>query len=436
VVGESFHALRIGEADGQLSGTSAMFDSLMEVPDRLGCASASGMTGGNLPCYERAAHRLRGPTECEAAMKINAVDVTLFAWDDIPPTRYALGAQNTSGKSNLGLVRISTDAGLEGHAFLGSAMNPAETDAGALIRFLAPILIGRDPRAREDLHAEMRMRQRVAGLRTIGACDTALWDIAAKAAGMPLYKLFGSDRSAIPAYASSQILGSREEYAGEAAQFKSHGWQAYKVHPPQNPADDIRVCESVRRAVGDDYPLMLDATWSYSYDEALKVGRAIERLGFLWFEDPLNEEDIYSYVKLKQKLDIPIMATEYPSGDIGTYAVWLTERATDYLRGDIPLKGGITTMLKTAHLAEAFHMNFEVHHGGNSLNNMAQLHFACALPNTTYFEVLLPHGAHKYGVLNDIQIGRDGLAHCPQVPGIGASIDFDLIKRKQIAQLG
>ena len=112
----------------------------------------------------------------------------------------------------------------------------------------------------------------------------------------------------------------------------------------------------------------------------MSVGRAIERLGFLWYEDPLNEEDIYAYVKLRQKLDIPIMATEYPSGDIGTYAVWLTERATDYLRGDIPVKGGITTMLKTAHLAQAFHMNYEVHHGGNSLNNVAQLHLPAPFP--------------------------------------------------------
>ena len=368
-------------------------------------------------------------------MRIDAVEVTLFEWDNIPPTRYSQGAQITSGKSSLGLVRISTDAGLEGHSFLGSAYYPADMDAGALIRFLKPVLMGRDPRAREDLHADMRARQRVAGLRTIGACDTALWDIAAKAAGVPLYRLLGSERSAIPAYASSQILGSREEYAGQAAQFKSHGWMAYKIHPPQNPPDDIWACESVRRAVGEDYPLMLDATWSYSYDEALRVGRAIERLGFLWYEDPLNEEDIYAYVKLKQKLDIPIMATEYPSGDLGSYAIWLMERATDYLRGDIPLKGGLTTMLKTAHLAEAFQMNYEVHHGGNSLNNMAQLHFACAIANTTYFEVLLPHEAHKYGVLNDIQIGRDGLAHCPQLPGIGAQIDFDLIKKKQLALL-
>ena len=92
-------------------------------------------------------------------------------------------------------------------------------------------------------------------------------------------------------------------------------------------------------------------------------------------------------------------------------------------------------MFKTAHLAEAFGMTYEVHHGGNSANNMAQVHFACSIPNTTYFEVLLPHGAHKYGLLNDIQIGKDGLAHCPQVPGIGAEVDFDLIKRKLLTQL-
>src|SRR5262245_352139 len=162
-------------------------------------------------------------------MKIDAVELTLFAWDDIPPTKYSQGAQNVSGRSNLGLLRISTDAGIEGHAFLGSATNPAESDAGALIRFLKPILLGKDPRAREDLHAAMRARQRVTGLLVIGACHTALWDLCAKAAGMPLYRLLGSDRSAIGAYASSQILDNREAYAHEAAQFKAAGWKAYKI---------------------------------------------------------------------------------------------------------------------------------------------------------------------------------------------------------------
>jgi hypothetical protein len=92
-------------------------------------------------------------------MKIDAVELTLFAWDDIPPTRYTSGSQNQSGKSNLALLRIKTDAGIEGNAFLGSATNPAETDAGALIRFLKPILMGKDPLAREELHAAMSLRR-------------------------------------------------------------------------------------------------------------------------------------------------------------------------------------------------------------------------------------------------------------------------------------
>jgi len=368
-------------------------------------------------------------------MQIDAVSVTLFDWDDIPATRYHPGSQNQAGHSNLGLVTIRTDAGIDGHAFLGSATNPAETDAGALIRFLKPVLLGQDPLAREPLHRAMRARQRHIGLRVVGACDTALWDIAAKAAGLPLYKFLGGGRSAIGAYASSQMLDSPEAYAEEAVAFRDDGWKAYKIHPPQDPEIDIRTCQLARQAVGDDYPLMLDSTWGYSYPQALRVGRAIEALDFRWYEDPLNEEDIYAYSKLRAKLDIPILATEYPQGDLGTYAIWLTEKATDALRGDIPVKGGLTTMLKTAHLAEAFQMTYEVHHGGNSLNNMAQLHFACAIPNTTWFEVLLPHGAHKYSVVNEIEIDRDGLAHCPDVPGIGAEIDMALIERKKIAVL-
>jgi L-alanine-DL-glutamate epimerase-like enolase superfamily enzyme len=367
-------------------------------------------------------------------MKIDAVDLTLFAWDDIPPTKYTAGTQNMSGRSTLGLLRLRTDAGIDGHAFLGSATNPAETDAGALIRFLKPVLLGKNPLGREELHAAMRGRQRHTGQRAIGACDTALWDIAAQAAGMPLHALLGSERAAIGAYASSQVLDSAAAYAEEAARYRADGWKAYKIHPPHGPDEDIKVCEAARKAVGDAYTLMLDSTWSYRYPEALKVGRAIERLGFLWFEDPLNEEDIYSYVKLRQKLDIPILATEYPAGDIGTYAVWLTERATDYLRGDIPQKGGLTTMLKTAHLAEAFHMNYEVHHGGNSLNNVANLHVIASIRNTEFFEVLLPDGAQKYGLEQDIVV-RDGMVHVPNGPGLGAAIDFKLIERKKIAVL-
>ena len=92
-------------------------------------------------------------------------------------------------------------------------------------------------------------------------------------------------------------------------------------------------------------------------------------------------------------------------------------------------------MLKAAHLAEAFRMNYEIHHGGNSLNNVAQLHVAMALKNTEFFEVLLPGGAQKYGLIDDIEPDAQGYVHAPTEPGLGAKIDFDLIERKRIAVL-
>ena len=105
-------------------------------------------------------------------MKIDDVSLTIFTWDNIPATSYHSGSRASAAR-NLGLLRIRTDAGLEGHAFLGSASNPASMDGPQLIRFLKPLLMGQDPLDRERIHASMRMLSRSASYRTIGAVDTA-----------------------------------------------------------------------------------------------------------------------------------------------------------------------------------------------------------------------------------------------------------------------
>ncbi len=214
---------------------------------------------------------------------------------------------------------------------------------------------------------------------------------------------------------------------------KSEGWTAYKIHPPTKPELDIECCRQIREAVGKDHTLMLDSTWSYDYPVAVRVGMAIQELDYYWYEDPLADDDMYNYTKLKQQLHIPIMATEHSPGGFTAYAPWLTARATDYLRGDVAIKGGISALMKTAHLAEAFHMNYEVHHGGNSLNNVANLHVIMAIKNCEFFEVLLPSGAQKYGLVEDIEVDSEGNVHPFNAPGLGAEIDFDLIERNKIA---
>jgi L-alanine-DL-glutamate epimerase-like enolase superfamily enzyme len=288
---------------------------------------------------------------------------------------------------------------------------------------------------RERLGKAMWKRVRTTTVRAIGAVDIALWDIAGKAACLPVHSLLGSYRDRVPAYISSAVLPSAQAYADEAQHYRSLNLAAYKIHPPQSWQGDIKVCEAVRKAVGDEYLLMLDAAWSYDYGAALRVGLAVQDLGYYWYEDPLADADIYNYVELKKHLHIPIMATEYPAGGLDSFTPWIKERATDFLRGDVAVKGGITTLMKAAHLAEAFHLNFELHHGGNSLNNFANLHVIMALQNTEFFEVLLPAESQKYGLVQDIEIDAGGFVHAPTGPGIGAHIDFELIERKKVAVL-
>jgi L-alanine-DL-glutamate epimerase-like enolase superfamily enzyme len=368
-------------------------------------------------------------------MRITDVVLTLFAWKDIPPITYGAHTSASAGESRLGLLELRTDQGVTGYAFLGSATIPADAEATMLIRWLKPLVMGEDPMDREKLVARLWTRIRQTTPRAIGAVDVALWDLAGKALGVPLHRLLGTYRDAIPAYASSAILPSPSAYAEEAVRYRDQGWAAYKIHPPQRLEPDIAACRAVRRAVGDDYRIMLDSTWSYDFPTALRVGKVAEELGFCWYEDPLADQDLYNYVKLRQLLRIPIMATEYPLGGLDGYAQWIVNHATDYLRGDVAVKGGITTVLKTAHLAQAFRMNYEIHHGGNSLNNFANLHLAMAIPNTEFFEVLLPAVAQKYGIIDDIEIGADGMVRPPARPGLGAQIDFDLVKRMTVAVL-
>src|SRR5215471_3619963 len=147
-------------------------------------------------------------------MKITDVTLTLFSWESIPATIYGHHTARPTGKSDLGLLAIATDEGVAGHAFLGTSSNPASLDGPMLIRFLKPVLMGQDPLDRERLNRLLWARARAATVRTIGACDVALWDLAGKVAGMPIHRLIGTMRHSISAYASSEIHATPEEYVG------------------------------------------------------------------------------------------------------------------------------------------------------------------------------------------------------------------------------
>jgi L-alanine-DL-glutamate epimerase-like enolase superfamily enzyme len=367
-------------------------------------------------------------------MKIDGIDVVLFTWDGIPPARYGDRNPATTGTSELALVTVRA-GGAEGHGFLGASFRSAKLDVHGLVTVLRPAILGMDALDREAIWQRMNGLRRAASYRAIGALDVAIWDLTGKLAGLPCWALLGGYRRAVPAYVSSGSQPAVSAYVEQALAFKESGLRAYKIHPPHDADGAIAVSRAVRDAVGPDVALMIDPGASLSYPDAIRLGRAIEELGFVWYEDPLQEDDIYNYVKLKAKLDVPIMATEYASGGFEAYAAWVHAQATDYLRGDPAVKGGLTPLVKAAHLAEAFQMGFEPHHGGNSLMNFANVNLLMAVRNASYFEVLLPDGAQKFGVLNDIALDATGNVVATAGPGLGAELDIERIRRNELARL-
>jgi L-alanine-DL-glutamate epimerase-like enolase superfamily enzyme len=362
-------------------------------------------------------------------MKITDLSVTMFNWNSAP---WHTGTGSFGGNRLLGIVTVYTDEGVQGHAFLGSSRQGADAYAGPLIEFVKPFLVGQNPLDSGAIWERMWKMNRSVSTNAIGAVDVALWDIAGKVAGLPIHRLLGTCRDRVPAYASSGWLPTPEAYGEEALHFQSLGWPAYKIHPHGTAKADIDICRAVRKAIGDDMILMLDSMWSYGYVDAVRVGRAIEALDYFWYEDPLVEEDMYNYIKLRNKLDIPIMSTEYAPGRLYGMAQWVQHMATDILRGDVAVTGGITPLIKIAHLAEAFKMKFEVHHGGNSLNNVANLHVTMAITNCDYYEVFPCSGANKYALVEDIEVDDQGLVYAPEQPGLGYEIDWELVERDKV----
>ena len=177
-------------------------------------------------------------------MKITDVSLTLFAWDDIPPTQYGQHSK-FAGSSALGLLRIATDDVVEGHAFLarprtrrrstGRPDHASQADAD-----------GPQSDASRGAVVDLWKRQRPAGVRTIGAVDVALWDLRARHSASRSIACSAPIANRLPAYASSAVLASAGAYAEQAVEFKENGWAAYKSIRRRAGARTIKVCEAVR----------------------------------------------------------------------------------------------------------------------------------------------------------------------------------------------
>jgi len=340
------------------------------------------------------------------------------------------------------LLTVVCDDGSEGYALYN-----AEVIRPYIVnQMFRPVLIGRDPFQREKLWHELAHRQRGGGHQltdhALAAIELALWDLAGRKLGAPVRHLLGSYRDKAPAYASTMVgddmpggLSSPEDYAAFAEALVKQGYKGIKLHTwmpsgdlAPDPRRDVEACAAVREAVGPDVALMLDAYHWYERTDALYLGRELQKLGFAWYEEPMEEASMSSYVWLSENLDIPVIGPETAMGKHHVRAEWAKSGACDILRSGVYDVGGITPALKVAHLAEAFNMNCEIH--GTGAGNLAVV---CAIKNCIWYERGLLHPFLDYetppAYLNAIDdpIDADGFVRASNEPGLGVSINFDYI---------
>ena len=286
-------------------------------------------------------------------MKITNVKVEMFNWKS---EQWQTGVGTSFGQTRqLGIVTVETDEGISGNAFLGSSRMGADHYSLGTYRVLEAAHHGAQSAGhRRDMVGHVE--DEPLGIHKCYRRDRhLLWDINGKIAGQPIHRLLGTCKETVPVYSSTAYWETKEEYVEEALRFQDMGWTAHKIHPHGNPMYDIEICKAVREAVGDDMKLMLDSMWAYQYEDAMRVGRAIEDLNFYWYEDPLVEEDIYNYVKLHQKLDIPIIVHRVRPWTLLRHDLMdnaVRHRHTARRCGGY---GGITPMVRLCHLAEASH---------------------------------------------------------------------------------
>lgn len=314
-----------------------------------------------------------------------------------------------------------------------SALGTAHHAAAAL----RPFMVGRNALDREGAFRDFRRMDRWwmhLPIYAYGPIDCCLWILGAEAAGQPLWRYLGGGRATLPSYASSLVLPGPAAYAAEARTVKDAGFAAYKIHPPgKSLAEDIAIHEAVREAVGPDFTLMSDPVQPYTYDEALRLGRVVERLGYLWYEEPLPDEAFGALRALTAALDICVLGTEVLPKHPHSLAEVCATRVVDGLRADVSWTGGITGAMKTAALAEAFHMPFEVHTAIMAPLELANMH-VCAATHSRYFEVLWPQSGFDFGLKNGLPL-QNGVATLPDTPGLGDELDWDMIDNATLAEL-
>ena len=286
------------------------------------------------------------------------------------------------------IVEIETADGITGW---GECYGPSAVAKAYLETQFAPRIIGRDAFDVEVIWEDLYNRIKDYGGQGMAASalsgiDIALWDIVGKSCGKPIHKLIGgAHRTEVTAYATGLYFIDMnrlvEEAVEEAQEFVENGFSAIKMKIGLGSLKlDIERVTAVRKAIGDDMRLMVDANHCFSVPQAIRIGRELEKLNVEWFEEPISPEDVDGYVEVTRALDMAVAGGENGFTRWG-FRDLVVRKAMDIIQPDVCAAGGISECRKIAALASTHGVECVPHAWGSAIGLAATLHFLAALPD-------------------------------------------------------
>jgi L-alanine-DL-glutamate epimerase-like enolase superfamily enzyme len=332
------------------------------------------------------------------------------------------------------ILRIQTADGIESPGVLGSSWGreQLEWDARTFKAQWGPELVGTNALDREYVWHKLWMARRyfhMPSTAPLALIDELLWDLAGQKAGLPVHKLLGGFRDRVPAYLTETGM-SAEDTMASARRSVEQGFHGFKDHSILGVDANVDLARELRKIVGDDMVLMHDPVQQYTIDEAIKVGRELEKLDYLWIEEPLQESDIHGLKRLSDALDMHVLALESVQGAPYLAVPYLSAGAIDIVR---QTGLGITGQMKLANLAEMFGVSC---HGGNP-------HVVAAIRNDDWWEHAAwpPTAPDRVITAETSKLIRathrveDGYMYVPQTPGLGREIDWDQITDRTVLSI-
>jgi len=334
-----------------------------------------------------------------------------------------------------GLVKIAADNGAQGIGFCYVGTRGGELLPLAVEKLLAPLLIGRDSLDVEALWSELYQEVLLQGragivMRALSILDTALWDLNARCANLPLHKYLGAFQAdSVAAYASGGYYlegKSPDDLADEMARYVSLGFKAVKMKIGRlSPCEEEDRVKAVRERIGPDILLMMDANNAWrDVAEALQTVRRLEKYSPFFVEEPFSPDDIDSHATLARATPIPVATGEIEAGR-WRHKELLDKKAAAILQSDAAVCGGVTEWRRIAALAAGYAIPLFPHW-------FHDLHapLVAATPNARMVEYFPDSQVLNFRDLLDRQLDfKDGRLWLHQQAGLGFGFDEAKLKR-------